>query len=147
GFHPRRFPLSSRSFIARHARHSRSHSRSHSRRKMMRQAPVWGWLSCVTSLNCTEAASRWRAKSASVPFLLCACHSFNSNLRINMSKPHVLIVDDEKSIRLAIETGLSLDGFSVSSARSGREAISAARSQKFDVVVCDIFMPDGDGLD
>src|SRR5262245_62815691 len=64
-----------------------------------------------------------------------------------MSKPHVLIVDDEKSIRLALETGLSLDGFSVSSARSGREAISAARSQKFDVVVCDIFMPAGDGLD
>jgi two-component system, NtrC family, response regulator len=64
-----------------------------------------------------------------------------------MTKPHVLIVDDEKSIRLALETGLSLDGFSVSSARSGREAISAARSQKFDVVVCDIFMPDGDGLD
>jgi two-component system, NtrC family, response regulator HydG len=68
-------------------------------------------------------------------------------LRINMSKPHVLIVDDEKSIRLALETGLSLDGFTVSSARSGREAISAARLQKFDVVVCDIFMPDGDGLD
>jgi DNA-binding NtrC family response regulator len=64
-----------------------------------------------------------------------------------MSKPHVLIVDDEKSIRLALETGLSLDGFSVSSARSGREAISAARSQQFDAVVCDIFMPDGDGLD
>jgi DNA-binding NtrC family response regulator len=64
-----------------------------------------------------------------------------------MSKPRVLIVDDEKSIRLALETGLSLDGFSVSSARSGREAISASRSQKFDVVVCDIFMPDGDGLD
>ena len=64
-----------------------------------------------------------------------------------MSKPHVLIVDDEKSIRLALETGLALDGFSVSSARSGREAISAARSQRFDVVVCDIFMPDGDGLE
>jgi len=64
-----------------------------------------------------------------------------------MSKPHVLIVDDEKSIRLALETGLSLDGFSVSSARSGREAVSATRAQKFDVVVCDIFMPDGDGLD
>ena len=64
-----------------------------------------------------------------------------------MSKPHVLIVDDEKSIRLALETGLSLDGFNVSSARCGREAISAARAQKFDVVVCDIFMPDGDGLE
>jgi DNA-binding NtrC family response regulator len=64
-----------------------------------------------------------------------------------MLKPHVLIVDDEKSIRLALETGLSLDGFNVSSARSGREASAAAGSQKFDAVVCDIFMPDGDGLD
>src|SRR5262249_2244250 len=114
---------------------------------MMRRASAWGWLSCAISPNCTVAASRWRAMSAPVPSSLCACHSFKSELRIKMSKPHVLIVDDEKSIRLALETGLSLDGFSVSSARSGREAISAARAHKFDVVVCDIFMPDGDGLD
>jgi DNA-binding NtrC family response regulator len=64
-----------------------------------------------------------------------------------MSKPQVLIVDDEKSIRLALETGLSLDGFGVSSARSGREALAAARSRSFDVIVCDVFMPDGDGLE
>src|SRR5262252_11169480 len=63
-----------------------------------------------------------------------------------MTKPQILIVDDEKSIRLALETGLALDGFSVSSARNGREAISVIQSQVFDAVVCDIFMPDGDGL-
>src|SRR5262245_42767283 len=63
-----------------------------------------------------------------------------------MSKPNILIVDDEKSIRLALETGLALDGFNVSCARSGREAISAARAQEFDAVICDVFMPDGDGL-
>jgi two-component system, NtrC family, response regulator AtoC len=63
-----------------------------------------------------------------------------------MSKPQILIVDDEKSIRLALETGLTLDGFIVSCARSGNEAISAVRSRDFDAVICDVFMPDGDGL-
>jgi DNA-binding NtrC family response regulator len=60
--------------------------------------------------------------------------------------PYILVVDDERSIRLALEAGLSLSGFLVASARSGNEAIRAAREQDFDAVVCDIFMPDGDGL-
>jgi two-component system, OmpR family, response regulator MprA len=63
-----------------------------------------------------------------------------------MSKPKILIVDDEKAIRLALETGLMLEGFGVVSARSGREAISAVQSQEFDAVVSDVFMSDGDGL-
>jgi DNA-binding NtrC family response regulator len=63
-----------------------------------------------------------------------------------MTKPQILIVDDEKSIRLALETGLTLEGFNVSSARSGNEAISTVRAQAFDAVICDVFMPDGDGL-
>jgi len=63
-----------------------------------------------------------------------------------MPKPQILIVDDEKAIRLALETGLTLEGFGVFCARSGREAALAAQSQKFDAVVSDIFMSDGDGL-
>src|SRR5215470_1425196 len=113
----------------------------------MRLAQAWGWPSCATLPNCTEAVLRWRARSESAPSSLCCCRSRESSQKIKMSKPHILIVDDEKSIRLALETGLSLDGFSVSIARSGREASAATRAQKFDAVVCDIFMPDGDGLD
>ena len=63
-----------------------------------------------------------------------------------IEKPHILIVDDEPSIRLTLETGLSLKGFRVSSASSGREAFSRVQKQKFDAVLCDILMPDGDGL-
>ncbi|HKX32440.1 MAG TPA: sigma-54 dependent transcriptional regulator [Blastocatellia bacterium] len=63
-----------------------------------------------------------------------------------MPIPQILIVDDEKSIRLALETGLTLEGFTVKCARSGREAIAFTRSQVFDAVICDVFMPDGDGL-
>jgi DNA-binding NtrC family response regulator len=61
--------------------------------------------------------------------------------------PHILVADDERSIRLTLETGLSLNGFRVTCARTGREAIQAARDSHFDAVISDIFMPDGDGLE
>ena len=61
--------------------------------------------------------------------------------------PHILVADDERSIRLTLETGLALNGFRVTCARSGREAVQAARISSFDAVVSDIFMPDGDGLE
>ena len=61
--------------------------------------------------------------------------------------PHILVADDERSIRLTLETGLTLNGFRVTCARTGREALQAARASSFDAVVSDIFMPDGDGLE
>ncbi|HMV49765.1 MAG TPA: sigma-54 dependent transcriptional regulator [Blastocatellia bacterium] len=61
--------------------------------------------------------------------------------------PHILVADDERSIRLALDAGLSLNGFRVTCARSGREAVDAACAQVFDAILCDVFMPDGDGLD
>ena len=60
--------------------------------------------------------------------------------------PRILIVDDEPSILLTLETGLSLKGFKTSSASSGTEAISLLNAEKFDGVLCDVVMPDGDGL-
>lgn len=61
-------------------------------------------------------------------------------------QPHILVADDDRLIRLTLEAGLSLNGFRVSLARSGREAIAAAREQQFDAVLSDIYMADGDGL-
>ncbi|MGE0884727.1 MAG: sigma-54-dependent transcriptional regulator [Blastocatellales bacterium] len=60
---------------------------------------------------------------------------------------HILIADDDRLIRMTLEAGLSLNGFQVSLARCGREAIAAAHEQPFDAVISDIFMPDGDGLE
>src|SRR5260370_20879661 len=62
-------------------------------------------------------------------------------------QPHLLIADDERSIRLTLEAGMALNGFRVTSARSGREALEAARETTFDGVICDIYMPEGDGLE
>jgi DNA-binding NtrC family response regulator len=66
---------------------------------------------------------------------------------MSKSSPHILVADDERSIRLTLETGLMLNGFRVTCARTGREALQAARTSSFDAVVSDIFMPDGDGLE
>ena len=59
---------------------------------------------------------------------------------------NILVVDDQHSIRLMLESGLSLNGFRVSCARNGSEAVAAASTGKFDAVISDIYMPDGDGL-
>jgi DNA-binding NtrC family response regulator len=60
--------------------------------------------------------------------------------------PHILVVDDQHSIRLMLESGLSLSGFRVSCARNGAEALTAASTEEFDAVISDVYMPDGDGL-
>src|SRR6266404_111253 len=93
----------------------------------------------------------WRANSAWVRRSFCACRS-NSKTVIKSTgqpmarQPHILVVDDEHSIRLMLESGLSLNGFRVSFARNGAEALAAAPTQEFDAVISDIYMPDGDGL-
>ena len=59
--------------------------------------------------------------------------------------PQILVADDDRLIRLTLEAGLSLYGFCVSLA-SGREAPDAALEKRFDGIISDVYMPDGDGL-
>src|SRR6202011_4068765 len=60
--------------------------------------------------------------------------------------PHILVVDDQYSIRLMLESGLSLSGFRVSCARNGAEALAAASAGQVDAVISDIYMREGEGL-
>jgi len=62
-------------------------------------------------------------------------------------QPHILIADDERSIRLMLETGLSLNGFQVTAVRTGREALDALAQTPFDAILSDIYMPDVGGLE
>src|SRR5512133_2619121 len=69
-------------------------------------------------------------------------------MRHNMSNPsHLLVADDERSIRLMLETGLTLNGFKVTCVRNGREALDALQNGQFDAVLSDIYMPDLGGLE
>jgi two-component system OmpR family response regulator len=59
----------------------------------------------------------------------------------------VLVVDDERSIVDAVATALRYEGFTVDEAATGREALKAAESQRPDIIVLDIMLPDLDGLE
>jgi len=64
-----------------------------------------------------------------------------------MSKPRLLIIDDEKSLREVLQYFFHKQGFEVSIAANYTEGLAAALRSNPDVVLCDIKMPDGNGLD
>ena len=59
----------------------------------------------------------------------------------------VLVVDDEPAVRDAVERALRLDGFDVSSAIDGRDAIRRLPDARPDAVLLDVLMPGLDGLE
>jgi two-component system response regulator MprA len=59
----------------------------------------------------------------------------------------VLVVDDEPSVRLALERALRLERYDVELAADGREALDRLASQPLDAVVLDVAMPHVDGLE
>ncbi len=63
-----------------------------------------------------------------------------------MSNPHVLVVDDEADIRALIKDILTDESYGVTVAANASEARSARASDKFDLVLLDIWMPDTDGI-
>src|SRR5215204_3328419 len=58
----------------------------------------------------------------------------------------LLVVDDEKNLRLVVQKELSRQGHEVETAADGEEAWEAIESKDFDVVLCDINMPRLDGI-
>ncbi len=63
-----------------------------------------------------------------------------------MAKPHILIVDDEPSIREPLAKYLDKQGLRVSEAENASLARSALLSYNIDLVLLDIMMPGEDGL-
>jgi len=59
----------------------------------------------------------------------------------------ILIVDDELNMRLVLSAMLKKEGFEVSSASNGREALQILKSNKIAVVITDLKMPDMDGME
>jgi two-component system NtrC family sensor kinase len=58
---------------------------------------------------------------------------------------HVLVVDDEASVRVALQRYLSSRGHEVETTASGREALARMREDAFDAVIIDMRMPDVSG--
>jgi two-component system response regulator PilR (NtrC family) len=60
---------------------------------------------------------------------------------------HILVVDDEHSILDFLRLLLDEEGYRVTTADSMAEARERLGADSFDLVLCDIMMPDGNGLD
>lgn len=65
--------------------------------------------------------------------------------RIDMSK--ILIIDDEVQIRTLLTRMMELEGYDVCQAGDCRTALKQLELQNPDVVLCDVFLPDGNGVD
>ena len=62
-------------------------------------------------------------------------------------KACILVIDDDRLLRGTVELILKSEGHRVASARDGHEGLQRFRSDRFDLVACDIFMPNLDGLE
>ncbi len=64
-----------------------------------------------------------------------------------MSNQRVLVIDDEQAIRQFLRVALSSQGYTIMEASSGQDGLSDATTQKPDVVVLDLGLPDIDGVE
>lgn len=61
--------------------------------------------------------------------------------------PHILIIDDEAMIREMFRRILEMEGYAVSEAAEGNEALARCREQCPDLIITDLIMPDKEGIE
>jgi two-component system, OmpR family, KDP operon response regulator KdpE len=62
-------------------------------------------------------------------------------------EPLILVVDDERPIRRALEVTLTKAGYRVATAGGAAETLTAAALSPPDLVILDLMLPDGDGAE
>ncbi|MEJ2189953.1 MAG: sigma-54 dependent transcriptional regulator [Acidobacteriota bacterium] len=63
-----------------------------------------------------------------------------------MSRGNILVVDDERSLREFLTILLEQEGYTVTTAETAAEGTRRVLGQPFDLVMCDLKLPDGNGL-
>ena len=66
--------------------------------------------------------------------------------RNEFSGPRILLVEDEESLAVGLEYNLKEEGYAVTLAADGRQAIDRFASESFDLIVLDIMLPYLDGF-
>ncbi len=59
---------------------------------------------------------------------------------------HLLVVDDEENIRKLIRKYAEYEGYRVSEAENGLQAVEMARKNDYDIILLDVMMPELDGF-
>ena len=58
----------------------------------------------------------------------------------------ILVVDDEEKIRIIIKKYAEFEGYEITEASNGMEAIEACKKEDFDLIIMDVMMPELDGF-
>ncbi len=66
---------------------------------------------------------------------------------MNPQEIRVLVVDDDAELRSTTQHLLESEGFAVSVAANGSEALDLLRRRPADIVLTDVFMPEKDGIE
>ena len=64
-----------------------------------------------------------------------------------MDNGQILLVDDDTLVLQSLSLSLEDEDYAVTTAASGKEAVEHCREHPFEVVVCDIRMPEMDGIE
>ncbi|MBP6926825.1 response regulator [bacterium] len=64
-----------------------------------------------------------------------------------MPRENILIVDDEEDILELLRYNLAKNGFNVTTATSGEDALKIIKTKTFDIILLDLMLPGIDGLD
>ena len=64
----------------------------------------------------------------------------------NASKPRLLLVEDEDALRSTLRLNFELEGYDVTTAVTGPDALQRLRGARYDVVVMDVMLPGMDGF-
>ena len=64
-----------------------------------------------------------------------------------MKKPRILVIDDEKIVRISCKKCLMPEGYDVDIAGNGREGLQLTGTAQYDVILTDLKMPDMDGME
>jgi len=61
-------------------------------------------------------------------------------------KTSILLVEDEENLHEALKLNLELEGYEVTSAMDGADALKAVQSEYFDLIIMDVMLPEMDGI-
>lgn len=64
-----------------------------------------------------------------------------------MSAKHILLVEDEEHLLKTIQLNLELEGYIVTNAITGIEALKTFRKGDFDLIILDVMLPEMNGFD
>jgi CheY-like chemotaxis protein len=62
-----------------------------------------------------------------------------------MGRARILVIDDERAVRDLISDALTIEGHEVLTAEHGKEGLDLIGQYRFDLVFCDLRMPEMDG--